>query len=243
MQSVRSLADQIHQKALDASGRYKKAEAELIGILQDVERHRVFLEKGCSSPFQYVVRELGLSESVAYNLIAVSRKAREVPELKTELQKGTITLSNARKIAPVLKRENAAEWLKKASELSHRLLEREVVKVRPKEATPERASYITPTRVRLELGLSERDMFRLRRAQDLLSQARGRAAGLEETITTAIEEYLNRHDPLEKARRALVKKGLPVSRTESIKRPVALQEHANEPANGAPRRVGCRSIT
>lgn len=208
MERIRTLVEEIHLRAVEASRRYKKAEAELVGILDEVDTHRVFLEKGCSSLFQYVVNELGLSENVAYNLIAVSRKAREIPGLRTEIEKGTISLSNARKIVPILTQKNASEWLKKASELSQRQLEREVVKVRPQQATPERASYVTPMRVRLELGLFEKDMLKLRRVQDLLSQARGRAASLEESLVALMDEYLERHDPLENAKRVLVKKGL-----------------------------------
>mgnify|MGYP001581576745 CR=1 FL=1 len=154
MQSTLNLVDQIHQRALDVSMRYKRAEAELIEVLQQVEQHRVFLKKGHASMFLYVIKELRLSESVAYNLITVSRKAREVPELKIEIQNGTITLSNARKIVPILNSANKSEWLIKASKLSHRQLEKEVVNIRPQLATPERATYITPTRVKLELGLS-----------------------------------------------------------------------------------------
>lgn len=118
MQYALNLSDQIHQKAIDASARYLRAESELIEILQQVEQHQVFLRRGHSSLFAYVVKELGLSGSVAYNLISVSRKAREVPELKAEIQEGNITLSNARKIVPVLNQENKTEWLKKAREAS-----------------------------------------------------------------------------------------------------------------------------
>lgn len=235
---------EIHDRAVDAASRYRKAEAELIEILQQAEQHRVFLAKGHSSLFLYVVKELGLSESVAFNLIAVARKAREIPELKTEIQNGTITLSNARKIVPILSKENKSEWLAKARELSHRQLEKEVVKIRPQLATPERATYVTPSRVRLELGLSEKDMLKLRRVQDLFCQSRQRPVTLEEVLVALTQDFLRRHDPLERAKRHQVRKGLRKvepdyskesidesasrqSLPESVKTPVALQvEHA-----------------
>ena len=220
MKNSLKITEQIHERALEVSARYKRAEADLIEILQQVEQHRVFVERGYSSLFQYVVKELGLSESVTYNLISVARKAREVPELKAELQKGTITLSNARKIAPVLTMENRAEWLQKASDLSQRQLEKEIVRVRPQTATPERATYVTPTRVSLNLGLSEKSMLELRRVQDLVSQSKRRPVSLEEVVEELSREYLERHDPAEKAKRHVVKKGFP---TESVKTPVARQ--------------------
>lgn len=173
-------------------------EAELLDVLQQVDQHRVYLRQGYSSLFQYVVRGLGFSESVAYNFITVARKAREVPELKASLQNGALSLSNARKIVPVLTAANQAEWLKKASELSNRQLEKEVVRVRPELATPERASYVSAHRVRLELGLEEREMLKLRRIQDLLSQTRRRSVSLEEVIAHLTGEYLRKNDPLKK---------------------------------------------
>ena len=229
MSAALQLQEQIHFKALEISKRYLKSEAELIEVLQQLEQHRVFIQKGYSSLYQYVTHELGLSEGVTYNLITVSRKAKEVPALKTEITNGTITLSNAKRIATVLTLENQKEWLRKASELSCRELDREIVKVKPEAATPEKVSYISASkdgvlggvfcaqagrnvsreaRVKLELGLSEKEMLRLRRAQDLLSQACRRAVSLEETLITMTREFLTKNDPIEKAKRHVSRKGM-----------------------------------
>lgn len=216
MRSVFSLADRIHAQAVEAATLYKRAEAALIEVLQQVDEHRVFLKRGHASLFAYVIAELGLAESAAYSLITVARKAREVPELKAQIQAGNLTLSNARRIVPVLhstKAETAgisesnAKWIKMACELSNRALEKEIIKVRPGEATRERASYVTPDRVKLELGLAEYQMLRLRRVQDVLSQSKMRPVSLEETIQVLTSEFLSRHDPVEKAKRHQVKKG------------------------------------
>ncbi|MGK5090049.1 hypothetical protein WDW86_21060 [Bdellovibrionota bacterium FG-2] len=99
---IPSLTLQIHQRAVELSARYKRAEAELLEILDQVDRHRVYLKHAHSSLFLYVIHELGLSESVAYNLIAVARKAREVPEIRDLIASGSMTLSNARRITPIL---------------------------------------------------------------------------------------------------------------------------------------------
>jgi len=217
-----TLRDQIHSKALEISTRYKRAEGELIDILLEVDRHHVFVHRGHASLFAYVVKELGLSESVAYSLITVSRKARQIPELKREIQKGSITLSNAKRIVPVLNRDNKTEWLQKASQLSQRELERELVRVRPQEATPERVRFVTPTRMKLELGLSELEIKKLRRVQDLVSQAQRRAMTLEETLAAMTTEYLTRHDPLERAKRVTAKKSQSISVERQVSRPERL---------------------
>ncbi len=213
MASLALLSDQIHARALEISARYRRAEVELIEILQEAEDHRVYLLRGHSSLYAYVTDELGLSEHVAYNLITVARKARQVPELKAQIQSGAITLSNARRVASVLTPQNQDEWIPKASTLSSRQLEKEIVRVRPKEATAERASYVTPNRVKLALGLSEAEMLKLRRVQDLLSQSQKRPVSLEETIEALTAEFLNRHDPVKKAKRHHVKHARPVNET------------------------------
>lgn len=207
MSSILSLAEGVHARALDVSSRYRRVEVELIDVIQEVEERRVFITQGRSSLFNYVVEDLGLSESRGYSLITVARKAREVPLLKEKIGLGAITLSSARKIASVLTSENQAEWLEKAETLSARQLEKEIVRVSPRAATPERVTYVTPERVSLEVGLSERDMLRLRRVQDLLSQSKRRPVTLEEALGVLTSEFLMRHDPVEKAKKHEVKKG------------------------------------
>jgi hypothetical protein len=202
-----SLANQIHIRALEVSARFKRSQFELVEVIQKLDEHRVFLKLGHSSLFRYVTRVLGLCEGTAYDLINVARKARQVPALKSNLEAGKLTLSKARRVSSVLTAENQEEWLARACALSSRALEREIARVRPQAATPERATYVSGDRVRLELGLSERAMLELRRVQDLLCQSRRRAVSLEEAIGAMTSEYIKRHDPVAKARRHQVKKG------------------------------------
>jgi 5-methylcytosine-specific restriction protein A len=213
------LAERLHARALKASAFYKRAEADLIDVLTQIEAHRVFLKRGHSSLYHYAVSELRLGENIAYSLITVARKCIEVPELKAKLQAGEITLTNARRVVSVLTSENKSEWLLKAERLSQRELEKEIVRVHPKEATKERASYVTSDRVRLELGLSEQQMLRLRRVQDLLSQSKRRPVSLEEAMQALISEFLKRHDPVEKAKRHQVRKGSSVEKATASEKP------------------------
>jgi hypothetical protein len=202
---------ELHTRALEVSTRYKRAEAELLEVLDQVDRKRVFLQFGASSLYSYCVEILKLSESVTYNLIAVMRKSREIPELREQSMQGTITLSNARRVAAVLTPENKNEWLTRAATLSARQLEREISKVLPSAATQERATYVAPTRVKLELGLSESEMLKFRKIQDQISQSRQKSVSLEETLMELMNFYLSRKCPIEKAKRHVVKKGISVS--------------------------------
>src|ERR1700733_9773455 len=100
------MIQEIHERALKAAGRFKRAEADLISVLQEVEASRVFVELKFTSLFQYCVEALGLSEDVTANFVTVSRKASKVPMLQSAIQEGLLTVSKARKITPVLTLQN-----------------------------------------------------------------------------------------------------------------------------------------
>lgn len=240
----------IHQEALAATSRYRAAEIDLINILEAVEKHRVFLHYGFNSVFQYAVQGLGLSENVAYTFINVARKAREVPALKEEIKLGNLSVSKARKITSVLTQENKDHWIALAKTSSQAVVEREVAKVNPLEAARGRANYVhplneikekvviprtapresnqapAPARVQLQVGISEKLIIKLRRAQDLVSQKSRKGATLEDTLEALIGEFLEKHDPVEKAKRQLVRGKLSAT--------------ADEVASGGPNRTAGR---
>ncbi|MGZ6334261.1 MAG: HNH endonuclease signature motif containing protein [Bdellovibrionota bacterium] len=98
--------------------------------------------------------------------------------------------------------ENQKEWIEKAKSLPQRALEREVAKVRPELATPEKTKYVSENRLNLSLGISQKLLERIQRIQDLESQRTKSAASLEDALEAMAEIYLHRNDPLEKAKRA-----------------------------------------
>jgi 5-methylcytosine-specific restriction endonuclease McrA len=198
----------IHQRALHAAEGFRRAEAELLEALGLVDQKKVFLALGYSSLFVYATQALKLPEAVAYNAITVMRKAQEVPELKKHIASGELSLSKARKVVAVLKPENQTAWIAKAIHLTARSLEKEVAKENPREATPEKAKYVSSERLQVNLGLQEEAMLKLRRAQDLVSGSLGKPATLEETLEVISNFYLQHKDPVQKAKRVIAKKGL-----------------------------------
>jgi len=206
--------EQIHQRALAAAGRYKSAEIELVEILQLVGEHRVFYHLKYSSLFQYAVQALGLSEEVAYIFINVSRKASEVPALHAEIKSGNISVSKAKVICPVLNNESQAHWLEVAKTSSKRQIERQVAMASPKHAIREQAKYtaemgeeratlrsLPEVYVELKLGVPESLMLKLRHAQDLVSQSKQSHATLVETLEAMVDLFIERKDPVSKAKR------------------------------------------
>ncbi|MBI2604956.1 MAG: HNH endonuclease [Deltaproteobacteria bacterium] len=196
---------ELHQRALEAARKFFQAEAELLDLIQKIDAQKGFRDLGYASLFSYAVDGLKFSESTALNLIGVARKAVQVPALKTEIQAGNLSVCKARKIVPVLNVQNQAEWIEKAKTLPTRTLEREIARVAPAAAFPERVRYATENRLNLSLSVDEKTMHAIRRVQDLECQRQGRPVTLEETLAVMSGCYLEKNDPVEKAKRAVTK--------------------------------------
>ncbi|MCC7405213.1 MAG: HNH endonuclease [Bdellovibrionales bacterium] len=67
------------------------------------------------------------------------------------------------------------------------------------------APVAAEARVQLEVGISEKLMIKIRRAQGLVGQKIRRGATLEETLEAMVEVYLSKHDPNERAKRQLMR--------------------------------------
>ncbi|MDR3607215.1 MAG: HNH endonuclease signature motif containing protein [Oligoflexia bacterium] len=193
---------ELHQKAIKAADNYLRAESELIKIIQSMDQCRGYLELGFRSLFDYTVNALKLSEGVAYNLIVVARKAAEFPQLQDRVRDREITLSNARKIAPVLTQENQEKWLSAAASLSKRELEHEIAKEFPELEVAEKSRYVSEDRLELKMGVSKELWEKLMRAQEIVSTSQKRAASLEDTLNVLLEVYLEKADPVRAAARA-----------------------------------------
>lgn len=192
----------LHQRALELVRQHQRVEAELISVLRAIDDMKLYREHGATSLFAYATKILGLSESVAWNFITVSRATKKSPILRHAIETGVLSVSKARRITSILTQENQAEWVEKARILSQRELEKAVATVNPSAATPDRISYVTGDFMRLEVGFSETELAEIKYVQDLVSQSTQAAASLRETILTAIRFYKQRKDPMEKAERA-----------------------------------------
>src|SRR5580700_7021426 len=104
---------QLHERALEAAGRFKQAESDLIEIFQEFDETKGLVQLKYTSLFEYGVKALGLSRPNTYAFINVARKSKKVPSLKEAIHTGEITLSVANRIVSVITPENQEDWLAK----------------------------------------------------------------------------------------------------------------------------------
>ena len=76
----------LHERALKVAKNYLGAESDLIEILQEVDDCRGYRDLRYRSLSAYATGALGLSPPVAFSLMAIARKAVEVPRLQKMLR-------------------------------------------------------------------------------------------------------------------------------------------------------------
>ena len=127
-------------------------------------------------------------------------------------------ISKARTISSVITKENHGNWIEKASTLSKRELEREVAEASPSAPKPERIKPIGNDKSRVGYDCRSEDAMSLQRVQDLESKRLGRAVSISEATRAACKAYLEKHDPIEKAKRAAMRQERSQDQSQSLAR-------------------------
>ena len=110
----------------------RRATAELIRSLMELDARRLYLAQGFSSLFTYCTQALHLSEHAALGRIEVARVARRLPAVLDCLLDGSVTVTNVRLLSPHLTEENHGDLLLAARHKSKREVEEIVARLRPR---------------------------------------------------------------------------------------------------------------
>jgi len=228
----------MNAQTLDVTARgfaadFIRSEASLLDVLVTMRRENAFVVLKFQSLFDYCVRGLKLSPAQGYYFKTIAEKSDSVPELKTAIDDGKLSVSQARRIAPVINPENQAEWIEKASVLPQTELEREVSAVNPRAHIREKIRPVAPTLSELRVGVTPEVEKKLARLKDVLSQKLARAATLADVIEWTCDVTLEKHDPLKKAERAS-------HRTGHTAKPAAPSKPGRRPIPAAVKRIFAR---
>ena len=82
--------------------------AQVLACIAEIDRRKLYLEKGFRSLFDFLVRDYGYSPGAAMRRVDGARLLRELPDVKEKIERGTLTLSQANQI------QRAAREMKKA---------------------------------------------------------------------------------------------------------------------------------
>lgn len=113
----------------------RRASVALIRSLVEFDSRQLYLREGCSSLFTYCTHVLHLSEGSACNRIETARAARRYPKVLEALERGDLTLTAVRLLAPHLTPANHGEVLAAARHRSKQGIQELIAALNPRPAT------------------------------------------------------------------------------------------------------------
>jgi len=192
----------INQQAINAVKTLKKAEYDLIKVLQKVDEKKVYAYYGFRSLFQYSLSALHLTESQAYSYINVARKSQQCPALDEALKNKEISVSKLKQVIAQITPSNQTEWIDRVKTMSKRELENLVAKSNPHIRIPEQARMVAENLIHLQMPISENRFKKFQRVNELLCQKTNKVIKMQDIVEQLCDFYIEKNDPLKKAERA-----------------------------------------
>jgi len=112
------------------------ATAIVVAALAEFDIRRLWLPLGYSSLFNYCVQHLRLTEDAACSRIEAARAGRKFPRVLECLQRGELSLTAARMLAPHLTPTNHGPVLEQARHKTKREIELLIAKINPQPPVP-----------------------------------------------------------------------------------------------------------
>jgi ribosome biogenesis protein Nip4 len=143
----------------------RKLGAEILRLLCELERRKVYADLGYSSLFLYLTKGLHYSESDAWRKIQAAKLLADFPEIEVKIEEGSLNLSSLTTAAQhfhqhkqIFKtREDKEEMLTQLEHLSKREVERVFVQktgeLSPAKETPK---LVSPAQVQITLTIDEK---------------------------------------------------------------------------------------
>ncbi len=190
--------EELYQRAVAVCREFDKQAWRVIEILQELDRAKLYKSFDCSSLFVFAVDHLKLDNALAYQMITAARKSSEIPELAESLKHRRLSVAKAARMFSTLTVENAAELVPFAETHTADEINREVSRIRKREGLPEKLRSVKVTE----------DVYaKIKRAQAVLTKSgRRKKVDPNAALAQALDEFLERHDPVKKAKRAVERK-------------------------------------
>ncbi len=96
---------------------------KVIGLLPEVARRKLYLQRGCSSIYEYAKKVAGLSEEQVSRALNVFKNFTDKPALKKLLEEGTVSINKLSRIASIATMENQEMLAEKIQIMSQSAIE------------------------------------------------------------------------------------------------------------------------
>jgi len=194
----------IHEKLLDLVKQERKLISQILDLLQTVQDQKLYLEWGYGNLFEYLVRGLGYSESLAYQRKAALKICAELPEVKQKLDQGTLSLTTLARANKTLNTKTVFEKRELLLELENKST-REVDKILARAnitqtflgpakscvINKKAQKYMDASTIRITLDFTEEEFQNLERLKALKSH---QATDMKELINLLVNRELEKYN-------------------------------------------------
>ncbi|MBN8542446.1 MAG: HNH endonuclease [Deltaproteobacteria bacterium] len=189
---------------------------EILDHINEVARRRLYADLGFSSIFDWLVKDLGYSESAAYRRMQAARVLQAVPEAAEKLESGALGLTVLSKVQTLIRADEKrtgermsiqekSEILTKVESCSGREAEHRLAHHFPEVAaqftdgliSKEKVRVINEDQVSVQVTFTREQFEKLKRIQELLSHTHLGASNAE-LLNVAMDVFLEKKDPLRK---------------------------------------------
>ena len=175
--------------------------AEIVEHIAEVERRRLYLKEGKKNLFQYLTEKFGYSNGPAQRRIDAARLLLDAPELRENLEKGEINLSQVAVLASGFRqvetsKEQKKELLEQAKGLSvekTQELVAQTLDIQPIQF--DKVKHQGDGSKRIEFTVSEEAWKKFQRLKEVLSHVYP-GGGWQDVLLYAAEEVLKKKDPM-----------------------------------------------
>ena len=184
----------------------RRITAKLIEHLTEINQRLLFLKLGYSSLFEFVTKELGLSEGATQRRVQAMRLMQDLPETRQAYEEGSLSLSNAAKLQShfqAIKKSGATKTIEEKKAIAKNVenksqseCDQMLFRLAPELPKPEKTKILSPTARELKFSISEELFKKIERLRELLGHSHPNA-----TLAELIELLVNSHlTKLEKAK-------------------------------------------
>ena len=212
---MKNLADQeLLTRTKRLVGCERRVNARVLECLVEIEQRTCHLARGYGSLFEYCVKDLGYSHAAAGRRVQAVRVARALPEVTQKIATGELTLASVSQVSSFLYQERKAGKPARTKIATRELLqtvafskdaretEQRLARVQGYAASPrEQLRTLGPQTYRLSLNVNQELHQKLERIKTITSHKNGNPS-YEEILERMATDYLERHDPKAKAKRA-----------------------------------------
>jgi hypothetical protein len=157
--------------------------SEIILLLEEVDRRKLYLDRAYGSLIEFCLKALGYSESAAYRRVQAMRIAREIPEIGVALSNGKLNLVNVAKAqaafaaqeqkGEAFSKDDKCELLKKIEGKSQAQAETVIAEITGAPVPVDRVRRLGHGKVELRLVVSESLIEKLNKLRVIKSHKLG----------------------------------------------------------------------